>query len=139
MAFYIIAHMICRALLLLLSNVLFWGRYNFQISFSERDMMNVSHSLLGSDMVDTKIKQCKIHYPTCYMTFWRMTICSDTLHLLDIISTCDLVAELDLITAFEFQLREVFINHLQTDAACLKRALTHSDTWTCPIWHLHMF
>ena len=48
------------------------------------------------------------------MTFWDMTIYSDTLHLSDISLDRDLVTELDLITYFDIKTRfnEVSIEHL---------------------------
>ena len=51
----------------------------------------------------------KFPSPKCYMTFWDMTIYSDTLHWLDITPICELVTELDLITAFDLisKFREV--------------------------------
>ena len=49
------------------------------------------------------------------MSFWSMTICSDTLHWSDITQTCDLVTVMDLITEFHLfiKFREVSIEHLQ--------------------------
>ena len=49
------------------------------------------------------------------MTFWSLTIYSDTLHRSDITLTRDLVPELDLVTEFDLftEFREVSIEHLQ--------------------------
>ena len=82
-----------------LMNVLFWGRRDFHISFSGRDMSgNVWNRLSGSSMVDMGISSniMKSPSPKCYMTFWDKTIYSDTLHWSDISLNCDLVTELDL-------------------------------------------
>ena len=63
--------------------VLFWGRCDFPISFSGRDMSrNVWNRLLGSSMVSPGILPNNMRSPSpeCYRTFWMMTIYSDTLH-----------------------------------------------------------
>ena len=71
------------------------------------------------------------------MTFWRMAICSDTLHWLDITSTCNPVTELDLITEFEFY-RIARDSHrlFATDVACQQRTLTDKDFWSYPTLRL---
>ena len=53
--------------------------------------------------------------PKCYMTFWDMTIYSDSLHSSDISPHLDLVIELYLIADFDLitRFREVFMKHLQ--------------------------
>ena len=66
-----------------LMNVLYWGRCNFLISFSGRDMSrNVWNRLEGSSMVGTGILPSKMRSPSpeCYTTFWMITTYSDTLH-----------------------------------------------------------
>ena len=70
-----------------LMNVLFWGRCDFPISFSGRDMSrHVWNRLLGSSMVGTGILTNNMRFPSpeCYTTFWRMAIYSDTFHWWDI-------------------------------------------------------
>ena len=79
---------------------------------------NVWNRLLWRSIVDTGFlsnNKKPLHSPECYMTFWRITICSDTLHWLDITPTCDLVTELDLITEVNLftKLEEFSIKHLQ--------------------------
>ena len=61
---------------------------------------NVWNRPIGSSMVDTGISSniMKSHSPKCYMTFWDMIICSDTLHWSDISLNRDFISELDLIT-----------------------------------------
>ena len=51
--------------------------------------------------------------PKCYMTFWDMTIYSDTLNWSDITPICEFITELDLITDFDLlaKFREVSIEH----------------------------
>ena len=39
--------------------------------------------------------------PKCYMTFWDMAICNDTLNWSDITPICELITELDFITDFD--------------------------------------
>ena len=39
--------------------------------------------------------------PKCYMTFWDMTIYSDTFNWSDITPICELMTDLDLITDFD--------------------------------------
>ena len=45
--------------------------------------------------------------PKCCITFWRFTICIDTLHWSDITPNCDLVTKLELIT---FSSNSIFNN-----------------------------
>ena len=40
--------------------------------------------------------------PECNMTFWRMTIYSNTLHWSDITPIFETITDLDLITEFDF-------------------------------------
>ena len=63
-------------------NVLFWGRFDFQVSFLGRHMsINVWNRRLGSSMVGTGILPNNMRPSSeCYTTFWMMTIYSDTLH-----------------------------------------------------------
>ena len=66
-----------------LMNVLFWGRCNFPISFSGRDMSrNVWNRLWWSSMVGMGILPNNMRFPSpeCYTAFWRMTIYSETRH-----------------------------------------------------------
>ena len=101
-----------------LMNVLFWGRCAFHISFSGRDMSgNVSNRPSGSSMVDIglSLNIMRSPSPKFYMTFWDMTIYSDTLHWSDISINRIFVTELDLITDFCFITKfwEVSKEHLQ--------------------------
>ena len=64
-----------------LMHVLFWGRIDFHLRSSDRDMSwNVWHRPSGSFMVDMGISSNIMKSPTpkCYMTFWDMTIYNDT-------------------------------------------------------------
>ena len=61
----------------------FWGRCDFPICFSGRDMSrNVWNRLLGSSMVGTGILPNNMRSPSpeCYTKFWMMTTYSNTLH-----------------------------------------------------------
>ena len=51
--------------------------------------------------------------PKCYMTFWDMVICSDSLNWSNITPICEPITELDLITNFDLitKFREVSIEH----------------------------
>ena len=63
-----------------------------------RDMSwNVWNSLEGRSMVGKKIlsNNMKSPFPNFYTTFWRMTICIETLHWSDITPIFDPVTELD--------------------------------------------
>ena len=84
-----------------LMNVLFWGRRDFSLSSSDRDMLwNVWNRPSESFMVDMGISSniMKSPYPKCYMTFWDMTIYNDTLNWSDITPICEIITELDFIT-----------------------------------------
>ena len=88
-----------------LMNVLFWGRRDFHLSSSDRDMSwNIWNRPSESFMVDMGISSniMKSSSPKCYMTFWDMTIYNDTLNWSDITPICELITELDLITDFDF-------------------------------------
>ena len=58
---------------------------------------NVWNRPSGSFMVDMGISSniIKSPSPKCYMTFWHMTIYSDTLNWSDIILICELITKLD--------------------------------------------
>ena len=51
-------------------------------------------------MVDIGISSniMKSPFPKCYMKFWDMTICNDTLNWSNITPICELITELDFIT-----------------------------------------
>ena len=71
--------------------------------------------------------------PECYMTFWMMTIYSDTLHWSGITPIFYPITDLDLITEFNFYLiARGFHRTFATGAACQQRTLTPPDTWSCP-------
>ena len=84
-------------------------------------------------MVDMGISSniMKSPSPECYMTFWDMIIYKETLHWSDIITELDPITVFDVITLF----RDVSIWHLQR---MRQRTLTPPDTWSCPIWDLHL-
>ena len=87
-----------------LMNVLFWGRGDFYLSSSDRDMSwNVWNRPSGSFMVDMGISSniMKSPSPKCYITFLDMTMYNDTLNWSDITPICELITELDFITDFD--------------------------------------
>ena len=54
--------------------------------------------------------------------------------------TCELTTELDYITDFNLITKfRRFQQNIATGAASLQRTLTSPDTWSCPIWDLHLF
>ena len=86
-----------------LMNVLFQGWRDFHLSSSDRDMSwNGWNRPSGSFMVDMGISSniMKSPSPECYMTFWDMAICDDTLSWSDITPICELITELDFNTDF---------------------------------------
>ena len=97
-------------------NVLYLGRRDFYRISSDSDMSgNVWNRSLGSFMVDMGISSniMKFPSPKCYMTFWNMTIYSDTFNWSNITPICELITELFLITDFDLitKFREVSIEH----------------------------
>ena len=71
------------------------------------------------------------------MIFWDMTIYNDTLNSSDITQICELITKLNFITDFDrwpYQILEVAIG-----AASQQSTLTPTDSWSCPIWDLHLF
>ena len=71
--------------------------------------------------------------PECYMTFWRMTIYSDTLHWWDITPICDPLLIWTLLPNLTFYLIVWGLHRtFATGAACQQRTLTPPDTWSCP-------
>ena len=71
--------------------------------------------------------------PECYMTFWMMTIYSDTLHWSGITPIFDPITDLHLISEFAFSLiASGFHRTFATVAECQQRTLTPPDTWSCP-------
>ena len=103
------------------------------------------------------------------MTIWDMTIYSDTLNWSDITPICLLITELDFglqgsvnvhrgalllvpqwqcISSFVFYIITYFDRitkfrgfpwDIATSAASQQRTRTPQDTWSCPIWDLHLF
>ena len=57
--------------------------------------------------------------PKCYLTFWDITIYSDTLNRPDLTHLCELITELNLITDFDLitKFREVFSGGEPTEDA----------------------
>ena len=103
---------------------------------------NVWNRPSGSFMVDMGISSniMKSPSPKCYMTFWDMTIYNDTLNCTDITPICEFITELDFNTDFDL-ITEFwrFPWNIATGAASQQRTLTPPDTWSCPIWDLHLF
>ena len=67
------------------------------------------------------------------LTFWMMTIYSDTLHWPGISPIFDPITDLGLITECDFYLlARSFHGTFATGAACQQRTLTPPDTWSCP-------
>ena len=96
---YRIAHTVCKGLLFL------WMFYcnDFHLGSSDRDMSgNVWNRPSWSFIVDMGISLNMMKYPSpkCNMTFWDMTIYSDTLNWSDITPICELITQLDFITDF---------------------------------------
>ena len=93
-------------------------------------------------MVDMGISSniLKSPFPKCYMTFWDMTIYNDSLNWSDITPIRELITELDFITDFDLitKFRRFPLN-IATGAASQQWTLTSPDTWSCPIWDLHLF
>ena len=86
------------------------------------------------------IKHYKSPFPKYHMDFWDMTMCNDTLNWSDITPICERITELDFIT--DFDLITKFWRcplNIATGAASQQRTLTPPDTWSCPIWDLHLF
>ena len=97
------------------------------LSSSDRDMSwYVWNRPSGSFMVDMGISSniMKSPSPKCYMTFWDMTIYNDTPNWSDITPFCQF---------WKFPL------NIAMGAASQQRTLTPPDTWSCPIWDLHLF
>ena len=58
----------------------------------------------------------------------------------NIIPICELITELDFITDFDLITKfwRIPLN-IATGAASQQRTFTPPDTWSCPIWDLHLF
>ena len=118
-----------------LMNVLFWGRCDFPVNLSGKDMSgNVCNRLYGNCIVVTGVLTNNMRFPSpdCYTTFWRMTIYSDTFNWWDITPFLPF-SDLDLITESDFYLI-VWGSHrtFATGAAWQQRTLTPPDTCSCP-------
>ena len=100
-----------------------------------------SYHPLGSFMVDMAISSniMKSPSPKCYMTFWDMTYTmtpsiDQTLH-----QFANLLPNWTLIPNWPYyRILEVSIEHCN-GCASQQRTLTPPDTWSCPIWDLHLF
>ena len=94
----------------------FYGRYGDLIKHYEVSLSQMLHDILD------------------------MTIYNDTLNWSDITPICELITELDFNTDFDL-ITEVwrFPKNIATGAASQRRTLTPPDTWSCPIWDLHLF
>ena len=126
-----------------LMNVLFLGRHDFHLSSSDRDMSwNVWNRPSGSFVVDMGISSniMKSPSPKCCMTFWDMTVYNDTLDWSDITPICEPITDLDFVADFDLITKFWrFPWNIATGAASQQRTLTPPDTWSCPIWDLHLF
>ena len=72
--------------------------------------------------------------PECYMTFWSMTICSDTYYWSDITLARDLLPNwtiLPNLTSF-YRIARCLHRTFATGAVCKQKALTPRETWPCP-------
>ena len=92
--------------------------------------------------------------PKCYMSFWDMAIYSDTLNSPDITPICDFMIELNVNRGALLLVHKLFcILHLLPHLTLLKiseafvaigaanqqRSLALPETWSYPIWDLHLF
>ena len=85
-------------------NVLFWGRHNFQINFSNRDTwMNAWNRHWRSFLVDKGIlsNNTKILSHACLMTFCSLTKYNDNPPPIRLYTNRDLFTELDLLPTYE--------------------------------------
>ena len=72
--------------------------------------------------------------PNCYMIVWDMAIYSDTPTDQTLHQFVNLLPSLTLLPNFGR-----FPWNIATGAASQQRTLTPPDTWSCPIWDLHLF
>ena len=119
-----------------LMNVLFWGRRDFPISFSGRDMSrNVWNRLLGSSMVGTGILLNHMRSPLFRMLRdildddhiqWHPPLLGHDTYLWPLLIWT-------LLPNMTFYLIvQGFHRTYATGAACQQRTLTPPDTWSCP-------
>ena len=95
----------------------------------------VWNRILGGSMVDTGIVSNNMKPHSCYKTFLRMTICSDTLHWSDTNQCVTLLPNWTLLPNLTFyQNVWGFNNPFAQIMAYQQRTLTPSDTWLCPLW-----
>ena len=82
----------------------------------------------------------KSPFPKCYMTFWDMPIYNCTLYWSDITPIFELITEMYLNTDFDLITKfRRFPENIEKGVASQQRKLTPPDTWSCPIWDLHLF
>ena len=75
--------------------------------------------------------------PKCYMSFWGMTTYSDTLHFTN---SWHNYRTLPYNRHWpHYQIPWCFYRSFVTGSASQQRSLTLLDTWSCPIWDLHLF
>ena len=118
-----------------LMNVLFWGRCDFPISFSGRDM---SRERFTSSLrkfygrYDDRTKQYEVPLSRMlhkHSGWWPHTV---TPFIDKILHRFLTVTDLDLITEFDFYLIvQSFHKSYATGVACQQRTLTPLDTWFC--------
>ena len=94
----------------------FYGRYGDLIKHYEVSLSQMLHDILGHDHIQ-----------------WHP-------HWSDITPICEFITELDFNTDFDL-ITEFwrFPYNIATGAASQQRTLTPPDTWSCPIWDLHLF
>ena len=122
---------------------LFRERRDFHVSFSGRYMSgNVWNRPQGSSMVDmgVSLNNMKSPSPKCYMIFCDMIMYSDT----PIGKTFHLIVTLlpnKTLLPFcrHYLIPGGFHRTFATGVARQQRTLTPPDTWSCPIWDLHLF
>ena len=125
--------------------VLFWKRHIFHVSFSGRSMSgSVWNRPSVNSMVDMGIWSTIMKSPTskCYMTFLDMIIYRDTLHWSDISLKRDLACYRTgpYYNFLRYNLiLEGFYRTFETVGASQQRTLNPEDTWSFPIWDLHLF
>ena len=130
---YLTTHTVRQGLLLL---GMFYQRAA-RLSYTYLGHGNIWNRPYGSSMVDMGVSSniMKSPSPKCYMT---MTPSIDQTFQ----TNRDIVTELDLITVMTsllYLIQGGFHRAFATDAASQQKTLTPPDTWSCPIWDLHLF
>ena len=128
-----------------LMNVLFC-RCDFPIS-SRTGMYQETFEVVSDDVLwsiwgSYQVFNMKPPSPKCYITFWTMTTCNDTLNWSDIPPICDSVTELDL-NHYRLwlmtQLLEVSTEHLQWVRHANRGGLILRTPGPVSLWNWHGF